>query len=817
MPACSGLSDVSITSFSLLSSNATAIAADVTVTIFNPSSFVISNLGNLTLDMQVQHQWQGAMINSSIGVGTVTNANLTAGNSSMLLHVVMDPTTPAAYAALDEMMNLYVTGESPVVFAVAVGSGSNSSSAGSASSVSLFSGGLAGFAMSTSLPGFTGNLIGNADNSSGFNSSIVINSMSISPHSNDAYVSMTVDTQITLNSPLGLQTPLQVYQMWLVGVVTAVFPGSTTAVIIGFLSTAGGLTASKGVATVPAAFVAGQAPVVSALLPVQMAVTTEEVYNQLSIICSNSSTNGNSSALSPALTAVNGICSNIAALTPLSVETNYLQFISLYQSSNSVVMLLQGVANVQVTTALGCVTTVATAAKAGSVSNCHLQIISNISLSTAMATSGLSKFINPATGAGPVVQSVSVTGTADSSQCTNAIRIGSRGSGNSNVSMLSCGLLTTVTAAVWNPSKTSVSLPAAAVFVMFYRGLQMATLSSNNNNGMMLLSPGNNNLSLAGNLLVDPTADVTVAAIIAGEFLSRFVNGQQVTVVLSGQGITLSSKVKQGATATLAVAAVTSSALTTAGLSLDNVLQLPAIDMFVQNITAQQTVKILSLGLLFTATADATQPQLNAEIAVSLPLSLPPSFNVNLTAVATALELNLSCSYTDCGDGPIATLSLPLTAVTQSNSQPLLPSLTRSNPATITMNVVSSGLQYNSRLNMSQPSGAGNRDSNLLHVLNNANSTVNGLTAFAMQLMSSTTATIGLSAVAAPLVQLPLFATPLQLSGMQMRTNTTLKGFNNFRNADGSSCIQITAMDLQQQAGDYITNSQQLAISVTGK
>ena len=181
---CDGLQQTWVESFSLASSNATSANIDLLISVWNPSSFSISPLGRLHFLVTYEGQYIG-------DVYSVKEEPLVPGNNSLQMQGSLIQTTAAAE---HDLIQLYLTGQPAAVIATA---------ASDASSIPLFNAGLQGLNLSTTVPGNQLNLV----------RTMTFQSMRLVPSASDLTAAIDVGLVVTINSPLGPNSPLQLQTM----------------------------------------------------------------------------------------------------------------------------------------------------------------------------------------------------------------------------------------------------------------------------------------------------------------------------------------------------------------------------------------------------------------------------------------------------------------------------------------------------------------------------------------------------------------------------------------------------------------------------
>ena len=180
---CGGLNVSWVDTFSLQSSNATAVNLDLHLTILNPSSFTIAPLGTLHFLVMYQGQY--------IGDVYAADAELVAGNSSLHLRGSLARTNGSAELAL---IQLFLTGQPVAVEAAA---------AADASSVALFNEGMQGLRLTTVVPGNTLDLV----------RALSFQSMQLTPSATGLSARVDAGVVVSINSPLGSLSPLLLQRM----------------------------------------------------------------------------------------------------------------------------------------------------------------------------------------------------------------------------------------------------------------------------------------------------------------------------------------------------------------------------------------------------------------------------------------------------------------------------------------------------------------------------------------------------------------------------------------------------------------------------
>ena len=175
---CAGLSQSWVESFSLSSSNATSANIRLSITILNPSSFSISPLGTLHFLILYHDQYIGDMYSP--------DTQLVPGNNTLHMNGSLAHTTAQAE---HDLIQLFLTGQTATVVA---------SAAADASSIPLFNAGLQGLNISTAVPGNSLNLV----------RALSFESLQLTPSTSRLTALIDAGVQMSINSPLGEQSPL---------------------------------------------------------------------------------------------------------------------------------------------------------------------------------------------------------------------------------------------------------------------------------------------------------------------------------------------------------------------------------------------------------------------------------------------------------------------------------------------------------------------------------------------------------------------------------------------------------------------------------
>ena len=176
---CAGLSRSWVDSFSLASSNASSANVQLSISIWNPSSFTISPLGTLHFLILFHDQYIGDMFSP--------DTHLTPGNNTLHMTGTLARTTAQAE---HDLIQLFLTGQRASVVA---------SAAHDASTIPLFNAGMQGLNISTVVPGNEMNLV----------NSLVFESMTLIPSATRLTAHIDAGVRMSVNSPLSAQSPLQ--------------------------------------------------------------------------------------------------------------------------------------------------------------------------------------------------------------------------------------------------------------------------------------------------------------------------------------------------------------------------------------------------------------------------------------------------------------------------------------------------------------------------------------------------------------------------------------------------------------------------------
>ncbi|CAF3744286.1 unnamed protein product [Rotaria socialis] len=187
LSALNGLSNVSIDSINLNRSDAHRILVDLVIKIVNPSVFSIT-LGQLYFSLQYN--------NWSIGYVESTSQNLTLypGENNIQFFGELQAASSESYRALSTVIQNFLTGQTSRVEALA---GPN------ATSYPILAGGIIGLSLNVDMPPFSEQLI----------ASLVFNSLSLIPSTNQKTVKLSASIIIKINSPLGEKSPLNIETM----------------------------------------------------------------------------------------------------------------------------------------------------------------------------------------------------------------------------------------------------------------------------------------------------------------------------------------------------------------------------------------------------------------------------------------------------------------------------------------------------------------------------------------------------------------------------------------------------------------------------
>ncbi|CAF1029434.1 unnamed protein product [Rotaria sordida] len=185
--ALNSLQNVSIKSISLRRSDAYRIFADIIIVIPNPSVFSI-DLGELKFSLHYN--------NLPIGYveSTDSNTTLRPGINAIPFSGELQSNSSESYNALSTVVQNFLTGKTSQVEALA---GPN------ATSYSLLAVGMEGLSLGVQMPPFDEQLI----------PSLIFESMSLIPSTNEKKVTLSALITIKINSPLGHQSPLNIQSM----------------------------------------------------------------------------------------------------------------------------------------------------------------------------------------------------------------------------------------------------------------------------------------------------------------------------------------------------------------------------------------------------------------------------------------------------------------------------------------------------------------------------------------------------------------------------------------------------------------------------
>ncbi|CAF1327962.1 unnamed protein product [Rotaria sordida] len=185
--ALNSLQNVSIRSVSLLRSDKTRIVADIIIEIPNPSIFSIE-LGKLKFSLRY----------NDLSIGFVesidSNTTLRPGINAISFSGELQSKSSEYEIGLSKVIQNFLTGKTSKVETIA---GSD------ATSYSLLAVGMEGLALSVQMPPFAEQLI----------PTLIFNSMSLIPSTNDKTVTLSASITIKVNSPLGSQSPLDINSM----------------------------------------------------------------------------------------------------------------------------------------------------------------------------------------------------------------------------------------------------------------------------------------------------------------------------------------------------------------------------------------------------------------------------------------------------------------------------------------------------------------------------------------------------------------------------------------------------------------------------
>lgn len=187
LKAFDGLHNVSISGLSLTRSTATRIIIDTTITIQNPSLFSIE-LGRLFFTLQYNNQTIGYVESNNSSV------TLRPGANQIQVFGELQKSTYESYEAILDIIQNFLTQKQSDVTALA---GPN------CTSYPVFAAGMSGLTLGVKMPPFDKQLI----------ASLSFESMSLVPSSQDKSVILSASISILINSPLGLNSPLDLQQM----------------------------------------------------------------------------------------------------------------------------------------------------------------------------------------------------------------------------------------------------------------------------------------------------------------------------------------------------------------------------------------------------------------------------------------------------------------------------------------------------------------------------------------------------------------------------------------------------------------------------